>query len=263
MAKNIITFENREYYLEKKIRYYDPEHRFEIMMYRSNLLFHTRKVSAIVDFLIPVAQAHYENFDVKLARLIPIYHDDNELVSKRGDVSLQLKIQMDDEQRLELDKEEMQAINILCREYPKKIEGYKTKEILMHALHKNSREAQLVSFADKHDGWCESIHEKLAGNDIFLEPVMNYPKDFFIPRREKFPLIKDLFDSELAQKNPFFQFSVWDMMQYFQNGRLRATPHNEETLKRNSMIPSYEQWKKIVLSLPNGFNELTVQKEFH
>ena len=62
----------------------------------------------------------------------------------------------------------------LKKKYPKKIEGYYYLDLLLHAIKKDCREAQLHSFADKHDGYNEAIHEVLAGNIIFLEPIINY-----------------------------------------------------------------------------------------
>jgi 5'-deoxynucleotidase YfbR-like HD superfamily hydrolase len=263
MRPKKLLWRNRDADLESLIRYYDLNHRFEVMYYRTNLLVHTRRVEAIIETLIPLAQECYEGFDPHLARLISRYHDDPELVAKRGDVSLQLKLKMGDYEKEILKKEEVIAIDKISNCYPKMIDEYCYREILLHALNKDCREAQLHSFADKHDGNCEALHEVLAGNTVFLEPVLNYSSEIFTKRKSKFFLIEEMFDPEMEKQNPFLQFPVLDLMNFFENGKLKTMPHKEESVVRNSQIPYYEKWKELTLNtFPNGLELLTKQKEF-
>ncbi len=258
-----LVWKERDADLEKAIRFHDPKHRFEVMMYRTNLLVHTTRVPLIVEALIPLAQTYYEEFDPNLVRLIAKYHDDPELVALRGDVSLQLKLKMDDDEKEILRREEIEAINQIAKFYPKKVGGYNYKAILMHALHKDCPEAQLHSLADKWDGCCESLHEVFAGNLVFVEPVLNYYQGIFGKRYEKFSLIKELFIDDIAQKNSFLQFPTFDFMDLFDSGKRKCAPHTQESLSYDSKIPAYEAWKKITLSnFPNGLDLLTRQKEF-
>lgn len=263
MEPKKLFWKNRDNDLSKVIRYFDPNHRFEVMLYRTNLLVHTRRVEAIIESLIPIAQECYEGFDPNLARLISRYHDDSELVAKRGDVSLQLKLQMSDDDKEILKMEEIRAIKKISKYYPKVVDGYCYEELLLHALNKDCREAQLHSFADKHDGNCEAIHEVLAGNTVFLEPVLNYSSEIFTKRNNKFYQIQEMFTPDIANKNPFLQFPVLNLMEFFKNGKIKTVPHTENTLKSNSRIPYYEKWKEITIeTFPNGKELLLKQIEF-
>lgn len=264
MSQKKIVWEERDADLEKVIRFFDPKHRFEIMFYRTNLLVHTRRVPFILETLIALAQLYYPSFDAKLARLICKYHDDPELISKRGDVSLQLKLQMGDSEKELLMREEIRAIEQIAKFYPKKVEGYNYKDILLHALKKDCCEAQLHSLADKWDGCCEALHEVFAGNIVFMEPVLNYYQEIFSKRYEKFPLIQSLFNSEAVKQNPFLQFPVFDFMELFSNGNRAIKPHTPWTVSLNSGIPGYEAWKEITLNnFSNGMDLLINQTEFH
>lgn len=253
-------WKNREEDLKKVIRYYDPNHRFEVMMYRTDLSVHTKRVPVLTKSLIPVAQECYSGFDPKLAELISIYHDDHELVG--GDTSLQLKMQMTTEELSLNEQQELHHIDQICKHYPKKIQGYWYKELLLHALYKDCREAQLHSLADKYDGYNEAIHEVLAGNVVFIEPVLNYNAKTFYPRSEKFPMIKEIFSVE--NDSALLKFPVVDLMEFFANGKRTCRPHTAYTISLVTGIPAYEEWKRITLeAFPNGMELLTKQKEFH
>lgn len=266
MKTKKLVWKEREADLKKVLRFHDPKHRFEVMFYRTNLLVHTQRVPLIIEELIPMAINHCTSFDPKLALLIGKHHDDPELVAKRGDMSFQLKLKMEEEdhtglQRATLKREEIQAINKIARFYPSRIEGYSFKEILMHALLKDRFEAQIHSLADKWEGCCESLHEGFAGNTVFFEPVLNYYFKFFTERHERLPLLKSLFKEGF--QNPFLQFPTFSLMELFDKGKRPTTPHTKELLALNSNIPAYEAWKRITLEgFPNGLELLTTQVEF-
>lgn len=252
---------DRDEQLKQVIRYYDQDHRFEIMFYRSNLFGHTRRVVAIHKVLIPTLKLFYENYDEDLALAISLVHDDPEIDS--GDRSLQLKLQMGEDAKRAALLEEIEHIKKFARNYPKKIGKYNYIDLLEHAAFKNIREAQSHSFADKHDGKHEAIHEVLAGNVVFLEPIINYYQETFAKRNEKFPLMKEIFSSDIIKGLPFFEFPVINLMSLFKNGKIGPRPHNEETISIKTGIPSYEAWKAVTLSLPGGLEMLTKQVEFH
>lgn len=76
---------------------------------------------------------------------------------------------------------------------------------------------------------------------------------------ENFPFLKKLFN-----KGGFpFSFPTVCVMDYFRNGRIGGIPHTKESILRKTKIPHYEMWKEITLSMPNGIELLTKQKEFH
>jgi 5'-deoxynucleotidase YfbR-like HD superfamily hydrolase len=263
MKPKKFVWKNRDNDLSKVIRYFDPNHRFEVMYYRTNLLVHYRRVEAITKSIIPLAQECYPGLDTKIIPLMNIYHDDHELIG--GDTSHQLKLIMEEnseEKEIEAVKE-ISSIDKICKYYPKKIKGYWYKDILLRTFHKQCRESQLHSLADKHDGYHEAIHELLGGNSVFVEPVLNYQQGVFAKRYARFSLIDELFDASVAKKNPFLHFPVIDLMDFFSNGRRVTAPHTPESLQLVTGIPSYEAWKNITLrTFKNGVDLLTKQIEF-
>lgn len=262
MNRKKFVWKDRESDLRKVKRFHDPNHRFEVMYYRTNLWVHTKRVEAMHASLIPLLQECYEGFNPKLALLISRYHDDLELTS--FDASLQLKLQMTKEQQDLFYEKELDAINRICKHYPQKVEGYWFKDILLHALNKDCREAQSHSLIDKHDGNNESLHEVFAGNIVFLEPVINYTQEIFSNRVVKFPMIKEMFASDIRCKSPFLSFPVVDLMELFSKGNRPVKPHTPWTVSLHSGIPAYEAWKEITLNnFPNGMDLLINQTEFH
>lgn len=251
------SWKNREDDLSQLKRY----HKFDVMFYRTDLAIHSKRVEALLRKLVPIINFYYPNLDIKKALLISKYHDDYELVLKGGDISLQTKLQMNDEQHADLNRKEKIAAEKIAKYYPKKIKGYKYLDILFHAINKDCPEAQLHSFIDKIDGYCEALHEVLAGNLIFLEPVINYQAKSFNNLKENFFLIKNLFNQKDSH---LFNFPVIDLIEFFQKGNIGAKPHTVESIARKSFIPHYEEWKRVTLeTFPNAVELLTKQLEFH
>jgi hypothetical protein len=249
------SWKNREKDLSRVLRY----HKFRIMFYRTNLLIHSLRVQAIVRELLPLASVDYPDLCAKKTLLISKYHDDPEMASKRGDVPLQLKLLMDADEALKLKSEELAAADFLRRSYRNPtIGGLHYHDLLMHAMHKDCVEAQLHSFADKLDGYGEALHEVLAGNTAFLEPVINYSFHTFNNPKGKFPLLEKCF----RPGNGYFYFPVAGRNEYLEDGLVNAHPHTEASLATNSGIEHYEMWKRVTLSLPNGLEALTLQREF-
>lgn len=229
------------------------------MFYRTNLALHSARVQQIVQRLLPFALQQYPELDVTKTLLISKFHDDYEMTSNQGDVSLQIKMRMDGQQISLLKQEEIAAAEFLVRSYGNpEIEGYAYRDLLMHAILKDCPEAQLHSFADKLDGYGEAIHEVLAGNTCFVEPVINYVAKSFNNPHERFPLIAKAFDST----NGPFSFPVVCLKKYFEHGLITTRPHTQASLMRKTEIPHYEMWKEVTLGLPNGLEVLTQQLEF-
>ena len=260
METKTFVWSNRQIDLQKVKRFFDPLHCFNTMYYPTNLSIHTRRTEAMTTTLLPVALECYENFNPRLAQLISRYHDDPELVGK--DTSLQLKLQFTPKQQRKAHRDELRDIDTISRLYGNpKIAGYWYKDILLHALNKDIREAQIHSFADKRDGESESLHEVFAGNIVFLEPVMNYMQETFAKREIRFPLIKEMFAPDIAKLNPLLQFPVLDFLQFCK--KKVPGPHTQASVSLDTKIPSYELWKKITLStFGNGVDLLTKQIEF-
>ena len=253
--KNLLSWKRREENLKNIKRY----GKFKVMFYRSNDLIHSKRVLFMLDEILPIIKNLYHDFDEKKARLIALYHDDYEIVLKGGDIPLQYKLMMNKEELSTLQQEELIAIEMLSKSYPKKINGYEYKQLLLHAIYKDCIEIQVVSFVDKIDGYCEAIHEVLAGNIIFLEPIINYNLHTFSKLDIKYNLIKKVFEL----KNVWFDFSfVVDLKEFFEDGLIGGKPHTKETIEKKTIIPQYEMWKYVTLK-NFGIKPLINQVEFH
>jgi hypothetical protein len=231
------------------------------MFYRTNLFVHSNRVQGIVQKLIPGAMVAYPELNPELVLMISKYHDDHEIIPSLGDVPLQMKLLMDHEKLSSLKQSELEAARMLSADYGNPVIGdYRYIDLLMHAIQKDCAEAQLHSLADKIDGFCEAVHEVLAGNLGFLEAVMNYIGKTFNDLPKNFPLIVDAF----GPNNEFFNFPVVELKPYFEFGKVGAFLHTPQTiLERKTGIIHYELWKQVTLSLPGGMDLLTRQTEFH
>jgi hypothetical protein len=212
-----------------------------VMFYRTNLLIHSRRVEAGVREIAPLVKKHYPELDDTMAMFMARHHDDHEL--RLGDISLQLKLKMNGSERFLLEKDEEAAARYMARRYPRRVGGYKLLDLWLHTIHKDCPEAQVVSVVDKKDGFCEALHEVLAGNLVFLEPVINYLTKTFNKLSENYPLIRGIFSDN---DNPF-AMPVCELYDFFQGGRWRPQPHTVETIARETSIPMYESWKKLTI----------------
>jgi 5'-deoxynucleotidase YfbR-like HD superfamily hydrolase len=214
-------------------------------------------VRALVESLISPARGFYSNLDVELVRIIAEHHDDPEIQPFLGDVPLQLKLMMNGKEKKALRVKEILAAEAMARVYPKRVGGYNYLDVLFHAIYKDCREAQLVSVADKCDGYCEALHELLAGNVVFAEPIINYHTKTFNNFRRNYPLIGKIFSTN----HSLLSTPVSTLAQFFDNGRRRAKPHDLETIARETGDPRYELWKKTTIEL-FGVGPLINQVEF-
>ncbi|MFA6251102.1 MAG: YfbR-like 5'-deoxynucleotidase [Candidatus Paceibacterota bacterium] len=255
MKKNrtLPSWEKREGNLKKIKRY----GKFSVMFYRTDLSIYSKRVSALLEVIIPFVKNLYPDFDIKKAKLIAKYHDDFETVLKGGDISLQLKLMMNESEMSELKRKEVLAVDQISTLYPQRIRGYNYKQLLLHVVFKDCIEAQAVSFVDKIDGYCEAIHEILAGNVIFVEPVINYYSKTFNDLPGHFPLIKKVFLID----NDLFSFPVVDLIEFFQGGKIGSHPHDPASIRRKTGIPHYEVWKKVTIK-KIGIEQLITQLEF-
>lgn len=253
--KNLLSWRKREENLLNIKRY----HKFKVMFYRTNNLVHSRRVLFLLEEILPIIKMLYPNFDEVKAKLIALHHDNHEIVLEGGDIPLQYKLMMSNEELSDLEQKEILAVEMQSKSYPKHIKGYEYKQLSMHAIFKDCIEAQIVSFIDKIDGYCEAIHEVLAGNAVFLEPIINYNLKTFNNLNVKYHLIKKVFEL----KEYWFDLGiVVDLKEFFENGSKGTKPHTIETIKKKTVIPSYEKWKEITIS-KFGINLLINQIEFH
>lgn len=245
--------------LHEKLKKLHRYGKFDVMFYRTNDLIHSRRVAKLLEYIAPFLTFYYPTFDLEKAKTIALHHDDFEIVLEGGDISLQLKLLMDDCELSVLEQKEILASLAMTKLYPKKIKGYEYRQILLHSIQKDCIEAQVVSFCDKIDAYCEAIHEVFAGNTVFLEPIINYDL-FTFPKsvlEKKYNLISKLFNIE----TDFFKFKVIDIKDFFDSGKRKSRPYTKESVKRKTLIPHYEIWKKITIQ-NFGIEVLIDQKEF-
>lgn len=227
-------FFGRDEELEKIIRY-NMEKRSP-MYYRTNLLLHSRRTTLLIDDIKDITIGTYNgDFNPNKALTLALVHDDAEIIT--GDVQLYYKDRMSEEELLNVEKREEAAIERLGNTFPRLINGFSYKELLYHALKKNCLEAQVVSYCDKIDAFCESLHEVFAGNMKFVGPVRDY-----IRRLNKFPDKFPLIGKIFPNTHPLLQnIAEIDVIKIAENGEF----HTSEKIKQNSGIPHYDRWKEI------------------
>lgn len=236
---------------------------FETMIYRSNLWMHEHRVSWIAEVVAGLLKPHL-SLDIEKAKTLALVHDDAEIIT--GDVQLGHKAQMTKEQLAELDREEERAIETLSAQYPSEINGYSYKTLLLEALHKNTAEAQVCSYADKFDAYCEGIHEQLAGNITLLTSTILYTR-FFAQVDSKLPLISEALNK--AEPSPFIRPFIQSpspgkQITVAMYKEFSGKPHTEESInKTTERYPFYDAWKKLVLERggEEGKRWLLIQKE--
>ncbi len=244
---------------EEKLKSIHRYSMFEVMYYRSNVWAHTQRVLLLVEELIPLAQK-FLSFDSEKARAIALLHDDAEIVT--GDFQAGIKSRMSEKELAVLQEQEEQAVAILSAKYPKKVGTYLYEELLFHAARKDCIEAKIVSYADKLDGYCESLHEVMAGNLTFITSVMFYTDIMSLfPIKE--PILIDFFNSKDS--------SLTNWRERFSPMRVTAEifkpfnkPHSRESILVDSNFPFYNLWRKMVIERRGevGMSWLIDQKEF-
>lgn len=215
---------------------------FDVVFYRSNLWMHTQRVLWLLEELAPLAQK-YLDFDLEKARTYALVHDDAEMIT--GDVQAITKLRMTADEQARHEEDEMIAIDKLAENYPKEVNGYSYKELLKNAAKKDSIEAKLVSYLDKLDAYCESLHEIYAGNISLLRSVIFYANALpLFPI--KYPELKNLLSSK---ESPLTYLS-----DQISPGEIRVEryinlnkPHTKESLEIDADFPFYKTWKRIVI----------------
>lgn len=223
----------------------------KVMFYRSDLWLHERRVHALLQELLPLIVKTYPALDAEMMLALALVHDDAEVIT--GDAQLADKVKMSQEQLEALDREEEAAVRVLAARWPATFEGFSYEGLLMHALRKDCLEAQLVSYADKLDAYCEALHDVLAGNRLLTTSVRLY--EWVIPSlQEKFPLLKQL----LAQQHPLLvPVKPVDVDALVAAGK----PHTVASLARPLGVPHYDAWR-VIVRRELGEGALLTRREF-
>jgi 5'-deoxynucleotidase YfbR-like HD superfamily hydrolase len=241
---------------EQKLKEINRYSLFEVMLYRSNLWRHCYRVLWLAEEILPAAQK-YLNLDPEKVRILALVHDDEEMIT--GDIPAGVKAVMSVEQQKKMWQEEKNAADTLAQKFPKEIEGYNYRSLLKHSADKDCIESQLVSYLDKLDAYCESLHELFAGNISFLRSVLFYERT--LPQFPvKYPALGPLFQSKdsvlVLFKNPLPTTKV-QVRDYTHLNKI----HTEKSLRVEVDFPFYNAWRKIVIE-KGGKDWLLTQKEF-
>ena len=231
--------------LRKKKRYADTSSplRFDVMMYRTHLELHTKRVRAIGgEFLAIAAQVYGANLDQgKYLALLEV-HDDAEIITP--DHSLAKKSQMTPAELADLKHEEELAIEELASRYPKTIRDCEYRSLLYHASRKDCLEAQLVSLADKLDGYGECCHEVFAGNGTndgsFERAARDYVKRL-CAFGKTFPGLGPL----LEESHPLLDRPDQSHVDWLiANARL----HTRDSVREPTASPHYDRWRELTIA---------------
>ena len=242
--------------LEGIIRY----HAFDTMFYRTNNWIHSLRVRWLVEELLPLAKKHFKHLDTKRVICLALVHDDAEMIT--GDIQAGHKATMSKSALAKVHDNERQAIAILRKRHPITIEGYAYGDLLAEILEKKTLEAQLVSYADKIDGYCESLHEIHAGNIALLRSVLFYTA-IFTQAEKKFPKLKPIFGDT---HSPFTDLQSYLQEVYVKGEKYKefSKPFTVRSLKRPSQFAFYDRWRVMTVERGGryGLNSLLKQKEF-
>lgn len=242
----------RETHLKSIYRY----SMFDVMYYRSNLWQHGRRVSWIVEMLEPLCVGM--NIDFEKARVLALVHDDAEMVT--GDIQAGHKAKLNSKELNAIEDQEEQAAHQLSQQYPKTVHGYNYLELLVHAIHKDCIEAQLVSYADRFDAYGETWHEMYAGNFPLIWSLLLYER-WTASFSQKYPALMPL----LSQDSPWVIRNAQQQPRkiFAADYQLLGTPHTAASIRIPTQFPYYNVWRAMVLE--NGGEEgqcfLTEQKE--
>lgn len=238
---------------------------YDSMWYRTNLWTHSRRVAWIVEELSLLAQEVFgDSFDSKKAYIAALVHDDTEMII--GDIQAGNKAKMEKAELNKLDILERNAADDLAAKSPQYIGGYEYKELLYHAIDKDSLEAMVIDWADKFDAFCEALHEIFAGNTSWTKNVVNeygtillptdYYMNYFNKFKEKFPQSAPLFEKH----DPIFTIPTYPAIEKL---IVDCTDHTEKSIHQKTGYMPYDLW--ISLTLKKGTDEdiknLYIRKE--
>ncbi|MBI4134561.1 MAG: HD domain-containing protein [Candidatus Sungbacteria bacterium] len=232
---------------------------FEVFFYRFTLWHHELRVSFIVEDLAPVLRDVLPHCNAEKAQILALVHDDAEMIT--GDVQLGHKYQMTRDELEKIDDDEAAAIEKLSGQFPERIGGYRYKELLYHALRKDCIEAKVVSYADKLDAYCESLHEILGGNISALRSVIGYTE--ILHNFDKmFPELQSLLSYKYSPLM-YYQDRTDHWKAHRENYVFLNKPHTRESIERKTEFPFYNRWKELVVTRmgEEGVKILIEQKE--
>lgn len=262
MDINFDGFEGRKEPLEKigRFRVYSP------MFYRPSVFFHSVKLFHLVQAALPrVVEVFGDSFDANKALVMALIHDDAEIIT--GDLQSGHRAKLSEIKLQQVAQNEETAIDELAARFPKEINGYNYRDLLLEVSRKDTLESQVVKYLDHLDGFGEAAHEIYAGNKTFVTPIIDsklgqieLPCEYYIVRfndyKKNYPLLSGL----MSAQPPFFKtHAPLDAETIIKNGRL----HTLENLTEQTGNAVYDWWKKVLLEslTAEELENLYVRKE--
>lgn len=225
-------------------------HRQKTMLYRSNLLLHTERVGYHVEALIPLAERVYGGrFRSNLARGISCVFDDFEL--DMGDYDPGERALIEEDIPGAMEQRRRAAHRYLAPKYRELFfQGIPYAVLIGAAFRRKGLEAQLVYYCDGFNGFGEALHELLAGNASFREPVSGYIKKQG-DREQRYPELQELFSYDPEYFNVPKTFSV------------RGRQPTRETISTETGYHPYDLWIANILRYgeEKGLDSLVRKKE--
>lgn len=217
---------------------------FEQMHHRSSLWLHAKRVAWVTEELAKLVPA-----DASRAVALALVHDDAELMT--GDIPAGHKAQMTQEQRDALHRKEEEANTALAAEFPVSVGGFAYADLLEEVQRKDTLEAQLASYADKLDGYCESLHELLGGNLTITTSVVFYA-NYFAQVRERLPLLAPALEAAHSKSPLVFPFihspEDGSRINPESYSRFSSERHTKTTVSSpTTYFPFYDAWKEVLL----------------
>lgn len=217
----------------------DAPPKFPIMFHRTNLSIHSDRVQWLIETMLPDLMTIFPDLNPERCRTIAKVHDDPETDPNWGDVQLADKEHWSKE-KLELNhQQELASIAYVAANAPSTINGFNYEDLMREAAEKETLEAQLVSFADKFDGYGEGCHEVYGGNARFIGVWQGYTK-----RLQAFTnLFPRLAPIRTIDKVPFNPPTEYDYRQIAKGKRY----HTPESILRVTGNPHYDFWRKVTI----------------
>jgi 5'-deoxynucleotidase YfbR-like HD superfamily hydrolase len=231
---------------------------FDVMYYRPNLWEHSHRLYWMVEELAPIAKKYLKKIDIEKARAMALVHDDAEMIM--GDIQAGVKALMTKAQLAQVHKTERAAIKEISKKFPKTVHGYVYEKLLLEMAEKKTPEALLVTYVDKLDAHCESMHEVLGGNISLLRSVMFYVKTMAeIPT--KYPRLKGFCADKTSPLTFVDNRTDTSGVKFSKYAELK--PHTKESISVATDFPFYNEWRRIVLDRggEDGLRWLTQMRE--
>jgi 5'-deoxynucleotidase YfbR-like HD superfamily hydrolase len=232
-------FNGREEALQNIVRY--DMSRFTPMFYRTNVLLHSKRVYLLIKDVLPLIVPVYNGlFNSEEALTLALIHDDAEIVS--GDVLRYHAERWPKEKLAQVRENEEQAIEVLSNKWPKNLNGFNYKTLLYNALNKDTLEAQIVSFFDKIDAYCECLHEVFAGNKLFVNSAFAY-----VERLDSYPIKFRELSKIIPSNHPLLVLPKDVALNRLNEIAEQGMFHTDISVSNITEFPQYDKWKEITI----------------